>query len=266
MTTTTPTLAGARVLVVGASAGIGEAFARSAALAGAEVCVSARRLEKLESLREELGSGHAIAGDATDADDCTTIADTAAERMGGIDLVLYTAGTAVLGALADVGEDAWRRSYEVNVLGPAMVARAALPHLSESGVIAFLSSEATHEFRWGMGTYAASKAALDTAIRYWRYENPHRRFSRVVIGATMPTEFGLNFEPEPLTEALQKWASAGIEMTAMDTREVGLHLAELFGVVLAHPEIDLPDLYLDARLAGEMPPVPGIDIPRPPPS
>ena len=259
---TTPTLEGRRVLVVGASAGIGEAFARSAAAAGAEVCVSARRLDKLEELTKALGSGHAIAGDATKADECAVIADTAAERMGGIDLVLYTAGTAVLGALADVGEDAWMQSYAVNAMGPALVARAVLPHLSEEGLIAFLSSEATHEFRWGMGTYAASKSALDTAIRYWRYENPHRRFSRVVIGATRPTEFGLNFDVEPLSQALEKWASSGIEMTVMQTDDVGQHLAELFGVVLAHPEIDLPDLYLDARLAGEMPPVPGIDSPR----
>jgi hypothetical protein len=38
-------------------------------------------------------------------------------------------------------------------------------------------------------------------------------------------------------------------MTAMETSDVGQHLAEMVGVVLAHPEIDVPDLYLDARLA-----------------
>jgi NAD(P)-dependent dehydrogenase (short-subunit alcohol dehydrogenase family) len=130
-----------------------------------------------------------------------------------------------------------------------MVAQAAVPHMSNEGMIAFLSSEAVHEFRWGMGTYAASKAALDVAITYWRNEHPDRRFSRIVIGATMPTEFGNNFtDMDVLTEALGKWAESGIPMTAMETSDVGLHLAELMGVVLAHPEIDLPDLYLDARL------------------
>ena len=102
----------------------------------------------------------------------------------------------------------------------------------------------------GLGTYAASKAALDTAIHYWRHEHPDRRFSRIVIGATMPTDFGNNFtDVELLTEALERWAGTGIPMTAMETSDVGQHLAELMAVVLAHPEIDVPDLFLDARLA-----------------
>jgi NAD(P)-dependent dehydrogenase (short-subunit alcohol dehydrogenase family) len=245
-----PTLKGQRVLVVGASAGIGAAFATSAAAAGADVVVSARRLDKLDALVAELGSGHAIAADVSDEGACKELVDAAVERLGGgLDLVLYTAGTAVLSPLLDAGAEAWRRSYEVNVVGPALVAQAAVPHMSNEGMIAFLSSEAVHEFRWGMGTYAASKAALDVAITYWRNEHPDRRFSRIIIGATMPTDFGNNFtDMDVLTEALGKWAEAGIPMTAMETSDVGLHLAELMGVVLAHPEIDLPDLYLDARL------------------
>jgi NADP-dependent 3-hydroxy acid dehydrogenase YdfG len=244
-----PTLKGRRILVVGASAGIGAAFATSAAAAGADVVVSARRLDKLDELVARLGSGHAVAADVVDEGACRTLVDTAVERLGGLDLVLYTAGTAVLAPMGRADADAWRSSYEVNVVGPAMVAQAAVPHMETAGFIGFLSSEAVHEFRWGMGTYAASKAALNTAIHYWRNEHPDRRFSRIVIGATMPTDFGNNFtDVELLTEALEKWAGAGIPMTAMETSDVGLHLAELMGVVLAHPEIDVPDLYLDARL------------------
>jgi NADP-dependent 3-hydroxy acid dehydrogenase YdfG len=242
-------LKGRRILVVGASAGIGEAFARSAARDGAEVCVSARRLDKLESLIAELGSGHAIAADVSSADACGTLVDTAVERLGGLDLVLYSAGTAVLAPLVSAGADAWRASYEVNVVGPALVAQAAVPHMSTEGMVAFISSEAVHEYRWGMGTYAASKAALDTAIKYWRNEHTDRRFCRIVMGATMPTDFGNNFvDPVLLNTALEQWMADGLTMTAMDTSDVGQHLAELMGVVLAHPEIDVPDLYLDARL------------------
>ncbi len=248
--TESPTLNGRRILVVGASAGIGQAFARSAAAAGAEVVVSARRLDKLQELVAELGRGHAIACDVVDAGACAAMVADAVAVLGGLDLVLYTAGTAVLAPLGQADADAWRSSYEVNVVGPAMVAQAAVPHLSEAGFVGFLSSEAVHEFRWGMGTYAASKAALNVAIHYWRNEHPDRRFSRIVIGATMPTDFGNNFtDVELLTEALEKWASSGVPMTAMETSDVGQHLAELMGVVLAHPEIDVPDLYLDARLA-----------------
>lgn len=248
--TNNPTLDGRRVLVVGASAGIGEAFARSAVAAGAQVCVSARRLDRLQALVDELGAGHAVACDVTEGGSCAALVGDAVEVLGGLDLVLYTAGTAVLAPLGRADADAWRSSYEVNVVGPAMVARAAVPHLSTAGLVGFLSSEAVHELRWGMGTYAATKSALDTAIRYWRHEHPDRRFARIVVGATMPTEFGANFtDAELLTEALERWAGSGISMTAMETSDVGQHLAELLAVVLAHPEIDVPDLYLDARLA-----------------
>lgn len=243
------TLKGRRVLVVGASAGIGQAFARSAAAAGAELCVSARRLDRLEELVEELGTGHAVPADVTDPEACTSLVSRAVEHLGGLDLVLYTAGNGVLTPLDRADADAWRLAHEINVVGPAMVAQAAVPHMTEAGFIGFLSSESVHEFRWGMGTYAASKAALDVSIHYWRNERPDRRFSRIVIGATQPTEFGQQFDVEMLTEALDRWSGAGIPMTFMPTPEVGQQLAELMGVVLAHPEIDLPDLYLDARLA-----------------
>jgi NAD(P)-dependent dehydrogenase (short-subunit alcohol dehydrogenase family) len=161
---------------------------------------------------------------------------------------LYSAGTARLAPLALADEEAWRVSYEVNVVGPAMVCQAALDHLAPDGMVAFLSSEAADETRWGMGTYAASKAALDTAVRHWRHEHPERRFQRIVMGATMPTDFGNNFtDADLLTVALQRWEQTGIAMTVMETTDVGLHLAELLAVVLAHPEIDVPDLVLDPR-------------------
>jgi NAD(P)-dependent dehydrogenase (short-subunit alcohol dehydrogenase family) len=245
-----PSLEGRRILVVGASAGIGAAFARSAARDGAEVCVSARRGDKLEELVGEIGSGHAIAADVTDDDACEALVASAVECVGGLDLVLYAAGTAKLAPLGQATAEVWRHAYEVNVVGPALVARAAVPHMASEGLISFISSEAAHEFRWGMGTYAASKSALDTAIRYWRNEHPDRRFQRIVMGATMPTDFGNNFDdPELLGVAFEKWMASGIAMTAMETSDVGRHLAELMAVVLAHPEIDVPDLYLDARLA-----------------
>jgi len=256
-----PTLKGRRILVVGASAGIGEAFARSAAAAGADVCVSARRKDKLEELCEDLGSGHAVAADVSDPAQCASLVASAVEHLGGLDLVLYTAGAARLAPLESAGADAWRISYDVNVVGPALVAQAALPHMTREGMIAFLSSEGVHEFRWGLATYAASKAALDTTISYWRNEHPELRFSRIVIGATMPTDFGNNFtDMDLLVVALEKWAGSGIPMTAMETSDVGQSLAELMAVVLAHPEIDIADLFLDARLSGTMPPVPGIDF------
>jgi NAD(P)-dependent dehydrogenase (short-subunit alcohol dehydrogenase family) len=214
---------------------------------GGQVCVSARRADKLDEVCREAGGGHAIAADASDPDSCARLVREAAAHLGGLDLVLYAAGAAVVSPLADATADDWRRAYEVNVVGPNLVCAAALGVLAPDGLVAFISSESTSETRWGMGTYSASKAALDASIRNWRLEHPERRFQRIIMGATMPTEFGAGFPADVLETALNRWMAAGISMTAMETDDVGRHLAEVMSVILAHPAIDVPDIYLDPR-------------------
>ena len=137
--------------------------------------------------------------------------------------------------------------YAVNVIGPTAITAAALPHLAPDALVSFLSSESTTETRWGMSAYTAAKAALEATIRSWRVEHPERRFQRIVMGATMPTDFGNGFGEAVLTTAFDRWAAAGVSMTFMETDEVGRHLAETMAVLLAHPTIDVPDLCLDPR-------------------
>jgi NAD(P)-dependent dehydrogenase (short-subunit alcohol dehydrogenase family) len=240
-------LTSARVLVVGASAGIGRAFAKHAIAQGAQVCVAARRADALEELCRDAGGGTALPTDVTDVDACRRLAEDAAAAMGEIDLLLFTAGSGQLRPIDEADAEAWRRQYDVNVVGPTLVTGAALPHLSPDAVVAFVSSESTHEPRWGLSSYTATKAALDATIRSWRVEHPERRFMRIVMGATAPTDFGTDFDPEILGAAFEKWVAGGIAMTLMETETVGRHLAETMAVVLAHPSIDVPDLCLDPR-------------------
>lgn len=236
-----------RILVVGASSGIGRALARHAVAMGGRVCVAARRHEKLLEVCAEAGGGHAVAGDVTDADDARRIVNEAADHLDGLDLVVYAAGVTAVRPIIDIDPEVWRQDYAVNVIGATLVAAAALPVLAQDGLISFLSSESTAEARWGMSSYAASKSALDATIRSWRLEHPDRRFQRIVMGATMPTGFADHFDMEILTVALDRWVAGGISMTAMDTDDVGRQLAEVLAVVLAHPAIDVPDLCLDPR-------------------
>jgi NAD(P)-dependent dehydrogenase (short-subunit alcohol dehydrogenase family) len=238
-----PTLTSARVLVVGASAGIGRAFAHHAAALGATVCVTARRSDTLA----ELDRCHPIAADITRPEDCRRLVDEAADHLGGIDLLLHSAGAGTMAPIEEPDAGAWARDYAVNVIGPTVVTAAALPHLSPEAIVSFLSSESTGETRWGMAPYTATKSALDATIRSWRVEHPERRFQRIVMGATMPTDFGNGFGEAVLTTAFERWAAAGVSMTFMETDEVGRHLAEVMAVLLAHPTIDVPDLCLDPR-------------------
>ena len=245
--TEAPTLHDARVLVVGGSSGIGRAIAVHAARAGAQVCVAARRTAELDALCHASPRSHAITADVSVSEDCARIVAESVVAMGGIDLVVYAAGTGTLARLVDADPGAWHRDYAVNVVGPTLVCGAALAELAPDGLVSFISSEAVTETRWGLSSYAASKAALDATIRSWRVEHPERRFQRIVMGATIGTDFGTGFDMELITRGLDRWAAAGVSMTMMDADDVGQQLTELYGVLLAHPQIDVPDLCLDPR-------------------
>ena len=245
--TEAPTLHDARVLVVGGSSGIGRAIAFHAAQAGAQVCVAARRSAELAALCDPSPQSHPITADVTVPEDCVRMVAESVAAMGGIDLVVYAAGTGTLARLVDADRDAWHRDYAVNVVGPTLVCGAALAELAPDGLVSFISSEAVTETRWGLSSYAASKAALEATIRSWRVEHPERRFQRIVMGATIGTDFGAGFDMELITTGLDRWAAAGVSMTMMDADDVGQQLTEVFAVLLAHPQIDVPDLCLDPR-------------------
>ena len=241
-------LDGKRVLIVGASAGIGAATAKAAARAGAEVAVVARRADALEAVVAEMGGGHAFAADASDADAARKAVDDAAEAMGGLDLVLYAAGYGVLQRLVDCEPETWSSVYAVNVIGANLIAGAAVPHLGRDGVVAFLSSRTREDANAMFASYSASKAALDQCIRVWRIEHPDRRFIRVVMGNCQPTEFANQMNMDLLGDALGAWEKQAIPGGFMHVDDVGEALVRSLAVSLDHPDIDMSEMKLDARV------------------
>ena len=235
------------MLVVGASSGIGAALARAVAAGGGQVAVSARRSDRLEELVAQMGTGYAVPGDATDPDDARRVADAAATALGGLDLMVYVAGYGVLQPLVETDPDTWTDVFRVNVVGANLAAAAALDHLGPDGIAAFVSSRTVDDANPMFATYSASKAALDQCIRVWRHEHPDRRFVRIVMGNTAPTEFADHMRPERLGEALEAWQGLGIPGGMMDVDDVGRALAEALAVALDHPGIDSSEIRFDAR-------------------
>ena len=235
------------MLVVGASSGIGAALARAVAAGGGQVAVSARRSDRLEELVAQMGTGYAVPGDATDPDDARRVADAAAGAMGGLDLMVYVAGYGVLQPLVETDPDTWTDVFRVNVVGANLAAAAALDHLGPDGIAAFVSSRTVDDANPLFATYSATKAALDQCIRVWRHEHPDRRFVRIVMGNTAPTEFADHMRPERLGEALEAWQGLGIPGGMMDVDDVGRALAEALAVALDHPGIDSSEIRFDAR-------------------
>lgn len=242
-------MAGRRVLVVGASSGIGAALARAVIASGGDVTVSARRAPVLEALVADMGAGHIAAGDASVPADADRVAATAAEAMGGLDLMVYVAGYGPLQRLVDCDPDLWADVYRVNVVGANLAAAAALKHMSRDGICAFVSSRTVEDANALFAAYSASKAALDQCIRTWRVEHPDRRFVRVVMGNCQPTDFANNMGFDLLGDALEAWGRAAIPGGMMHVDDVGPAMVKALAVALDHPDIDSSEIKLDARTA-----------------
>ena len=231
----TPVLDGRRVLVIGASSGIGAAVARAVVAAGGDVTVSARRAERLDALVAELGRGHAAPGDACEPDEARRVAATAAEAMGGLDLMVYVAGYGVLQPLVDTDPAVWSDIYRVNVIGANLAAAAALDHLDRDGICAFVSSRTVEDASAIFASYSASKAALDQCIRTWRVEHPDRRFVRIVMGNCSPTEFAESMNLDLVGDALERWGAQALPGGMMHVDDVGVALARALAVALDPP-------------------------------
>ena len=124
-------------VVTGASAGIGEAIARSFAAAGARVVVNARRQDRLETLARELGGPERIAiaaGDATEQAVVDACLNTARDRFGAgkreADLVVVNAGRGLRGSVYDSDPSRWEEIFRVNLLSAARLMRAAAERMA----------------------------------------------------------------------------------------------------------------------------------------
>ena len=175
-----------RTVVVGASSGLGRCIGVGLAQRGADTALLARRLDRLETAAAEAGEGTlAIRCDVTSEESCQSAIAEAAEGLGGIDALVYTPAIGPLAHLVDIDAATWRRVFDTNVIGAALVTAAAIPHLTEtSGTAVYLSSvSASLTPPWhGLGAYAVSKAALDKLVEAWRVEHPTVGFTRVVVG------------------------------------------------------------------------------------
>jgi NAD(P)-dependent dehydrogenase (short-subunit alcohol dehydrogenase family) len=206
-----------RTVVVGASSGLGRCIGVGLAQRGAKTALLARRLERLEAAAAEAGpDALALACDVTSTASCQTAMEAAAAHLGGIDALVYTPAIGPLASIADTDAETWRRVFDTNVIGAALVTTAALPHLTATnGVAVYLSSvSASLTPPWpGLGAYAVSKAAMDKLVEAFRTEHPSVGFTRLVVGdcaggeGDSMTGFANDWDPERAIEFGSQWAA-----------------------------------------------------------
>jgi len=205
-----------KVVVVGASSGLGRCIGVGLAQRGATVALLARRHDRLVDATKEAGPGTlAIACDVTDESSCKKAIEQAASALGGIDALVYATGIGPLRHIADIDAETWRHTFDTNVIGATLVTSAALPYLTSShGVAAYLSSvSASLTPPWpGLAAYVVSKAALERLIEAWRAEHPSIGFTRVIVGdcaggeGDSMTEFTAGWDNQVAAELYPIWA------------------------------------------------------------
>jgi 3-hydroxy acid dehydrogenase / malonic semialdehyde reductase len=188
-----PELEGRTAVVTGASSGIGAATAAALAVAGAQLALGARRVERIEALVAELGGDHFVAPlDVTDAESCAEFVSQASSRLGRLDILINNAGLA-LGrtTIQDADEADELQMLETNVLGLTRMTRLCLPHMEDGrGHIVNLGSWAGREAYSQGGMYVGSKYAVRALTYVLRKELVGRiRVSTVDPGMVGDTEF-----------------------------------------------------------------------------
>lgn len=151
-----------RILVTGATRGLGEAIARGLDELGHQTFLLGREQEKLDRLKDELLRAQVANQDLSRPEQLPALVEMVVERLGGLDGLINSAGVIEpIGLLSELELPDWEAALRVNLTAPAMLMAAALPYLQKSGGrVVNISSGAAVKPTPGWGAYCAAKAGL----------------------------------------------------------------------------------------------------------
>ena len=243
-------LNGVRMLIIGASSGIGRALAVAARSRGAKVALAARRVDVLSELAGQIdGSAHEL--DVSDPRAIERVVDAVATAFGELDAIVFTSAVVPFALIEDTDVTTWMHAYAVNAVGASHVLRSALPRLADNAVVLIASSHDVGHPRAGVAAYHASKAALDEITRSWRAEHPELPVIRVSVGPTDGTEILRGADRDLLAELYRAWAQEGqipARMSAVD--DVANAMLSFIAVARANPSVVSEIVHLAPRMAG----------------
>jgi NAD(P)-dependent dehydrogenase (short-subunit alcohol dehydrogenase family) len=152
-------------LVTGGSSGIGLAIARLLREEGFELTMASRTAAKVEAAAAELGA-YAVTADVASEEDCERLVAAHAQRFGGLDVLVNSAGVGVGGQIEELSTKQWDLQIGVNLRGLFLVTRAAIPLLRASrGLVVNVASLAGTIPAPGLAAYGAAKAGVISLTR-----------------------------------------------------------------------------------------------------
>jgi NAD(P)-dependent dehydrogenase (short-subunit alcohol dehydrogenase family) len=208
-------------LITGASKGLGRALSYALAERGWTLIVDARGDGELRSATQGLADVTAIAGDVSDPDHRSRLADAVA-RYDRIDLLINNAstlGVSPLPQLADYPLGELRTVFETNVIAPlALIQLLAEPLTHAGGTIVNISSDAAIETYPGWGGYGSAKAALDQLTNVLGAEEPRLRCYAFDPGDMRTEMHQLAFPGEDISDRPEPRTVVPALLRLLDTR------------------------------------------------
>ena len=190
----------AKVVITGATGGIGYEIAKTLKQSGASVVISGRDVNKVKQTIQALGV-HGIKADVTDEQDITGLFAFALEKMGGINVLINNAGIGSFAALTDTSPEDFQRMWAVNVKGYFLAGQQAAKifQAQRYGNIVNIGSTASLRGYAQGSAYVSSKFAVAGLTECWRAElrpynvrvmqvNPSEVITDFITKAGMPVE------------------------------------------------------------------------------
>jgi clavulanate-9-aldehyde reducatase len=214
-------LDGRRVLITGASSGIGEAAAEAIVAEGGAVALGARRKDRLDELVSRLdGTAIAIEADIGDETQANALVERAADELGGLDGLVNNAGVMLLGLIQGADTDEWRRMIDVNLLGLLYCTHAAVPVIRDGGGgdVVNVSSVAGRQAGMGLAVYNMTKWGVVGFSEALRQECVHIgiRVTCIEPGSVDTELAGHNTDPLVLEQVKKDRERTGKYLEAAD--------------------------------------------------
>ncbi|MDH7446522.1 SDR family NAD(P)-dependent oxidoreductase [Aquimarina sp. 2201CG14-23] len=209
-------------VITGANSGIGLATAKLYLKEGAKVVVSGRRQEALDEVAKELeGDFITVKADVAIPEDNKRLIKEATDKYGNIDILFLNAGVATPTPTNEITEEHYDAVFNINVKGPVLATKEALPHINDGGTILFTNSIVHQKGFDGLGIYSASKGALRAYQKVLTSEVKSRgiRVNAIAPGPIDTPIYGKMGLPEDVVEEMGKGFAQKVPLGRFGTSE-----------------------------------------------
>lgn len=209
-------------VITGANSGIGLATAKLYLKEGAKVVLSGRRKEALEDASRSLeGDFITVVADVSKPEDNVNLIKESVNKYGNIDILFLNAGIAPPIPTTDITEAHYDEIFNINVKGPILATKEALPHINDGGSILFTNSIVHQKGFDGLGVYSASKGALRAYSRVLTSEVKSRgiRVNSIAPGPIDTPIYGKMGLPQEVVEEMGKGFAAQVPLGRFGTSE-----------------------------------------------